>query len=628
MRVLTLNVRGLRNRKKRLELFKWIRKNKYDLVALQETYILQTDINNWTRQWNGKLYATPCTTHSMGNVILMSKHFDVSEVEYTVINSRLQVLSFSAKDETFNVINCYGPCDDADKNDYLEQFKDVCSQCSSDVCKIIALGDFNMMLDNEVDNVAGLPHDGEIVRQFNSAVEACELSDVWRSHHPGVKSFTWKRRNPFVARRLDYVFTSHGLLPNVSECKIVVYPKSDHDGVEFVLNIDEAPERGPGYYKINNSVLYDKDYVDGMNDLIDQTVFEYKQHVDPQILWDVCKSRIRSETQAYCKAKNKKRRSEMDMICKELSSLKSKLANDSTVLPEYEALEKKYALHLEYVTKGAFLRSKSYWLEHGEKNSKFFLSLEKYKGRQKVISRLTLPNGETTKDQTKSSEAIFDNFKTIYSKDQAYDVNSLDNYLDGVPVPTLSLDDRDVCELLTLDECGSALKTMKNDSSPGLDGISVAFYKVFWSKIKTLVNESLNCSFTSAGMLSNSQRKAVITLLHKGKDLDKDKITNYRPISLTNIDYKVGAKALASRIQKVPSTIISESQSAYVKGRSMTDNVRLIDDVLWYARTQKLNGVLLALDFSKAFDTLNKDFVIYSLRKFGFGDDLIHWVSV
>ena len=130
------------------------------------------------------------------------------------------------------------------------------------------------------------------------------------------------------------------------------------------------------------------------------------------------------------------------------------------------------------------------------------------------------------------------------------------------------------------------------------------------------------------GVMSVSQRKAVITLIHKGKDLPKDELKNYRPIRLLETDYKLLAKCLASRLTKVISNLINEDQVGFVKGRKANSIIRLIDDVVDYLNNEDKPGILLALDYSRAFDSVSKEFIIWSFKKFGFGDTFINWVKV
>ena len=70
------------------------------------------------------------------------------------------------------------------------------------------------------------------------------------------------------------------------------------------------------------------------------------------------------------------------------------------------------------------------------------------------------------------------------------------------------------------------------------------------------------------------------------------------------------------------------SQNAFVKGRSIFDAVRTVHDIVDYTKRNRLPGILIALDFEKAFDTLNFKFLIRTLYKFNFGPSFIQWVRV
>ena len=121
-----------------------------------------------------------------------------------------------------------------------------------------------------------------------------------------------------------------------------------------------------------------------------------------------------------------------------------------------------------------------------------------------------------------------------------------------------------------------------------------------------LLVDSLNDAFEFEE-LSNSQKQAIITLIKK-KGKDKRMIKNWRPISLINVDAKIASKTLAKRLEKVLPEIIHSNQNAFVKGRSLFDAIRTIDDVMEYTKEKELSRILVAIDFEEAFDTLSFDF--------------------
>ena len=191
--------------------------------------------------------------------------------------------------------------------------------------------------------------------------------------------------------------------------------------------------------------------------------------------------------------------------------------------------------------------------------------------------------------------------------------------------PALADDSRKICEgKLGYSECFSVLGTFPKNKTPGNDGLTIEFYLAFWPLFGRLLVDSLNYAF-EFGELSNSQKQAIITLIEK-KGKDKRIIRNWRPISLINVDAKIASKTLAKRLEKVLPEIIHSNENAFVKGRSIFDAIRIIDDLMEYTKEEDLPGILVPIDFEKAFDTLNLNFLIRTPHKFNFGPSFIQWI--
>ena len=109
--------------------------------------------------------------------------------------------------------------------------------------------------------------------------------------------------------------------------------------------------------------------------------------------------------------------------------------------------------------------------------------------------------------------------------------------------PKLTLDMKGACEgKLRVKECFDCLQSFENCKSPGEDGLTAEFYKTFWISVGHLLVDSLNHSYDQ-GELSNTQKQAIIKLIEK-KGKDKRYIGNWRPISLINVDAKIGSKVI------------------------------------------------------------------------------------
>ena len=170
-------------------------------------------------------------------------------------------------------------------------------------------------------------------------------------------------------------------------------------------------------------------------------------------------------------------------------------------------------------------------------------------------------------------------------------------------IPKLDETDKDYCEqLITIDECSKALKKMKNGKTPGTDGLTVEFYKMFWNDIKDLVFESFGFAY-DIGELSIDQKRGIIKLLPK-KDKILKFLKNWRPISLLNTDYKILAHLLASRMQHVLHTIIHPDQNGYIQGRFIGCSIRTIYDIIEHSANEHLANIITFVDYEKAFDSI------------------------
>ena len=183
-----------------------------------------------------------------------------------------------------------------------------------------------------------------------------------------------------------------------------------------------------------------------------------------------------------------------------------------------------------------------------------------------------------------------------------------------------------LCEgIITEQECAEALRGMNNGKSPGSDGFTVEFFKVFWKDIKILLLESINYSFLQ-GELSVDQKRGIITLIPK-KDKIRLLLKNWRPISLLNTDYKILTKCLAKRLHKVLPSLIDFDQTGFLQGRYIGENIRTVADLIDYTSLRNRPGIILLLDFEKAFDTIKWSFIFESLKLFKFGPEFIHWIK-
>ena len=205
--------------------------------------------------------------------------------------------------------------------------------------------------------------------------------------------------------------------------------------------------------------------------------------------------------------------------------------------------------------------------------------------------------------------------------------HNIHKFIEGLNIPQLNVEEQESLEKdLTFEELKDALTSFADNKSPGEDGFTKEFYEAFFDLLgKDLLN-SYNEAFNK-GSLSVSQKRGTITLIPKGDENLSD-LKNWRPISLLNIDYKILSKALAKRMEQHLPKLVHTDQTGFVNERYIGQNIRLLSDIMEFLDSKKCQGILLFVDFEKAFDTLEWSFISKTLEVFNFGNKFKKWFNV
>lgn len=304
-------------------------------------------------------------------------------------------------------------------------------------------------------------------------------------------------------------------------------------------------------------------------------------------------------------------------------------------MEKYEAAKQELKHIHEVRGREAMFRSRMKWFELGEKPTKFFFNLEENNYEKKLIREVELENGEIISDPVQVNKEIRNFYQTMYTSKingnnctSAYEHNQkIDGFTEGLNIPQLNVEEQESLEKdLTIEELKDALASFADKKSPGEGGFTKEFYQTFFDLIgKDLLN-SYNDSFHK-GSLSITQKRGSITLIPKG-DVNLTNLKNWRPISLLNVDYKLLSKVLAKRMELILPKLIHTDQTGFISGRYIGQNVRLLSDIMEFSDSKKIQGILLFVDFEKAFDTLEWSFILKTLEAFNFGDNFKKWVSV
>ena len=255
---------------------------------------------------------------------------------------------------------------------------------------IVLGGDYNLYMNQRLDKLDTMPgnHDNKNYREdITSFLDINNLADVWRTLNPDERFFTWHRGNKRT--RLDYIFCSDHLLNFIEDTSILPGIQSEHILLKLSLISGTKQNRGKGFWKFNSSLLHDSVYVKNIINIIQNVAFIHTDFVDKGAIWEFIKLEIRTYTISYC-IKNKKQKHayerELNKKYEQLHSIiNSNSAINETTLEEFHEIKFELENFERERARGIILRSKSLWVEEGEKNA-YFLRLEKQNYCNNIIT--------------------------------------------------------------------------------------------------------------------------------------------------------------------------------------------------------------------------------------------------
>lgn len=624
--LISVNSQGLRSPDRRKSAFSYFLRHRLDIILLQETHWTVDMEMQIKREWNGGVIFNHGTNNARGVAILINSRLDYTVTQTRSDNEgRVLNIMLNLDGHALNIVNIYAPHTDSARQMFFASLDKFISEVDDNIIG----GDFNCIANVRLDKIGG----NQDIRQLAAASlqSICSqfvLSDIWRDRHKDSRAFTWTGLHPtdgsFISTRIDKFLVSRTLNPFVLDTSIKPFPHSDHDYVCLVLNFDQVV-RGPGYWHFNSELLCDAAFEAQIKDFWTDWQTKYDDFVDPLLWWDKAKQHFKIIAISCAKIIGKQKRHERFQLERKLEQLHEKsISGNARDIEEYlVAKEKLKGLDLKDL-EAVKIRTKAQFLEEGERSTRYFYSLEKSRRADQTIRVLTKENLDTVSEPQDLLKETYHFYKTLYTA-QLCDEDARNQFL-SVDIPKLPDNARKSCEgLITEEELQKAVRSMENNKSPGIDGLTTNFYKHFWPILSEKLTRVYNHAFRT-GALAVSQRRGVISLLFKKGD--RTQLKNWRPVTLLNTDYKILTKALANRLQQVLPLMIHTDQTASIKGRTINDNTRLLHDVVAYANEKDVPLALISVDQLKAFDRVSHEFLFKCLERFGFGPNFVQWIKL
>ena len=620
--LLTQNCRGLKKKdkiKQMINRFHKLSGNSTKIIALQETHL---EVTTLKYSWSGNLAVTPSVGSRGGVITLVSNNVNI--VEQIDIDNEAHVLNteiITDKDSsTYIIVNLHSPCaHDSIKLDFFEKITSTITSMTQNIdgYEIIILGDFNTTFNpSERNNTTRSKREISCARKISELLDVFNLLDCWDSNETAM---TWRHGDKMS--RIDRIKWSDTIetIHESTETDWTI-TSSDHAAVIVKLKSQEKKATRSKITRIDTTFIHNIDlrrkFIMGIDEKMEQL---NDTNLNPNGKLEFLKMSIRSVSIEIAMNYRKEMEREFNDIKTNISFWQSTYENAKEQAYK-ELAEEKLDLAMakrdQYLaTRGKFLseRSRTKWYQEGEKSSKYFLNLNRVRNGLTEMSELLVDN-VLIKEEEKIHKHVEEFYVKLYEKGDSKKGNKfrLKGFLEDMQ--EISKDEATtVITPITANDLFETLKTCM-DSAPGPDGIPYSIIKLTWKHFGKLLEDSWAYAQTS-GQLTHSHESSYLRLIPKeGKNISE--LKNWRPITLSNCDFKLITKTLSWRLAKAVEGVIDPHQTAYLKNRQISDNIH----TMLHATEHSGRSMITSLDAEKAFDSLEHWYIKEVLAKIGLSE--------
>ncbi len=613
--LMTQNCRGLQDYNKLRSILRnkmaVMNKNKA-VLALQETYLLNDEKIKWSGNY---VISSSASVHSAGCITYLNDYVRVIEVRQIDNQGHGHVILVEGLMlHTTIIANVYSPVRGLSReqedfyNNLIEIIEEFEQKYLFNEPNLIILGDFNLPLELDRHYYSS---DTELdrARSISERLLRKSLIDCWKTNDDRFSFKTAQTRLDRIMYRLDTEFVE----------KLETdwtFTTSDHCLLKLTLSqARENPARSR-VVSLPTYLLENEEALRMMKDKLAEMVVDSMDHWEPRMKLEYLKMCLRTVAGEVTKYYNKKVNEELEGIQKDITWRMSRIRS----LPLYAFEENNLQLDLLFTKRNLILeerskklaeKAKTRWFYEGERSNKYILNLLNKRRGANRIEKLSGDSGNIT-NENEINSTINDFYKSLYERGEPADRNMEDNFYEHI-VAVANADSEKVISPLTKEELYAVLLTCK-DSAPGRDGIPYSYYKHFWNFFGDILVQSWSEALNN-GCLPDSHKVSILRLLPKvGKD--PTKLTNWRPITLSNCDHKLITKCLARRLTNALKPCLHPNQTAYLPGKQIQDNLRVINIV----NEKSPETIIVSLDAKKAFDSVSHEFIRTTLTKFGLRD--------
>ena len=615
MIILSWNCRGLGNPQTVQDLCRMVKEKKLDMVFLMETKMRTKKMESVRdRVGFSSMFAVDCVGKSGGLGLFWGEGVKVEVQNFSHRNINA-IICHSTTNELWKFTGFYGHPNTQKRHEAWELLKHL---ARLDPLPCMCIGDFNEVA-NGTEKVGGNVRQNGLMQAFQQTLEECELFDLG---YCGPK-YTWNNGQEgmvFVKERLDRGVANQewkNLFPDaVVNVKAAI--TSDHAPL-FLHLIKRAHSK-----RRQKRFRYEAKWA--MEEGFKETItMAWNKPITQATGWDLLDRKLQicvNEVNMWRNNSKTPQPAHLQHLRERLAELQGSKNMNSTKIRSLR-WEIQKLMEMEGIRWRQ--RAKVDWLKFGDRNTKFFHSYANSRRKKNHIEWIKDGMGQWCSSSNEVGKAFVSFFSSLFSAGQAGDLNPCIQKLE----PCISEDmNRVLTEEFTAEEISTALHQMGPLKAPGPDGLNACFFQKNWA----LMGEEV-CSgilhILNSGQMPHALNLTHIALIPKTKS--PESVADFHPISLCNVLYKLVSKVLANRLKKILPFIISPSQSAFIPGCLISDNVLAAYETLHTMQTGmrgKKAFMAVKLDMSKAYDRVEWRFLEAVMRKMGFNERWIHLVMM
>ncbi|XP_049368158.1 uncharacterized protein LOC125833012 [Solanum verrucosum] len=536
--------------------------------------------------------------------------FWAGELECNVLDTDEQHTTCELKHldypEKFIISYVYAKCKDQLRRPLWDNLMQV-SETNLPWCTI---GDFNVITSTQ-EKQGGREYNMNKSFEFISVIEPCGLIDIGYNGQP----FTWCNQRAEEARiwkRLDRAMVNDKWLESMPQTTITHLPSVGSDHCPLLLEMTTRQDQVTRYFKFLNCWTENPNFYATVKECWEKEVSGnpmWSLHTKMRRLTNTLSNWSRVEYgDIFAKAKEYEeqvRGAEETLITANTEENRSKLHNINAQYIRYLKLEQ------------SILKQKTqlHWFKEGDANTKYFHALMRGRRRRLFIHKISIDEGDWIQGDDNIAKEACQYFQNIFT---GHTARISEGVLQCIPRMVTQDQNQALDSIPTLDELKQVVMSMNPHSAPGPDGIRGNFYQSCWDIIKEDLLAAVQ-SFFTGHIMPKFMTHACLVLLPKVDH--PNKLNEFRPISLSNFSNKIISKILSTRLAPILPSLISENQSGFVRGRNISENIMLAQEIIHGIKKPKEgDNVVIKLDMAKAYDRVSWSYTCLVLRKMGFGE--------